>query len=643
MIITLTPAYLAQNPVAPAAGSIGRSGTNNSSPQPPCSCRHPSPQDGVAASAQQHDYSSSSGATPQHGDCSQSHSYCIDMAHQATAAHQQATAAAISARCWQAQSPQQGLLSPIPLPLLLLVRVVLLSLLLAAAPSSAARELQGVSVGFPVDINDTLLPKPSALTTPCGATVLSEFSGCCSDQEELRRAGAGLSGTLPADFTPARGTTDFSDNPALCGSITQLHPDMSSRPNMTADFLKLFNSQVQLDMRGLSSQSFWLGPVVAKGLGVGTLAFNNLKGRLNADQAYQTCLFLAAGNLTVLRADYCSPQKDPSCSCRASPGLRVFARFRDQAEWDACHQSVLQLSFDSVQHQAVALAQYTEQMSQTEVAYACGEAGERFRRVLGVVIIVAVMAVVGAERLARCFFHTCSGGGSCCWHIDPDRKRALQIVWFCCVHIFDICTDWYYIWSVARAGNTEALLMLGWLMMLAPSALFLVLLVSMVHKCRTQKLPIKVTLSKGMVAALVLFQLRMAVVLPFLLAGSINLLRFASGSILSPDDCLCITALFTAGALLVHGTLLLAFVWHKYRCMGPDSGSQFAKLRMLSAIVFLTSEDVPQIIIQAYLWVEGHSMVSTAAYCLSAVSSCLGPCCLSAIFSRHGRRAEQAK
>lgn len=498
--------------------------------------------------------------------------------------------------------------------------VVLLGLLVITGPCSA-RKLQAVTIAAPIDVDETLLPNIPAVNTTCGNDTLTQFHDCCNSSDAM--SAARLSGTLPNDFVPAKRFTALSNNPALCGTVTRLHPDMSTRSNVTPDYINLYNSNVQLDLAALSAENFWVGPVTAAGLGAGTLAYNNLRGLPTPQQAYHTCLFLAEGSLTVLRPNYCSFNKDRGCYCRTLPGLKVFTLFRSQGDWDACHEHVLQLAFDSPHQLNLSAVQYNLHAASVEVSFACREAGHEVRVKVALITLCIVLVVAIIIGVAACCVECRSRKNPCCSCFSARAKAALHMFGFLLVHVYDIITDWVYIFAVARAGNAKVVLVLGWLMMFAPCLVFLGLVGWFVASVCKRK-------GKRIVFLLMFVIAGMAVLLAFLGVGTLNLARYATGGVVSASDCETMAVLFAVGAISVHGLLLLFFFVGKAAVLSRDDDDDgksmevVTALRVMADITFLFTEDIPQFVAQTLFFIQGVSMVSTFTYVMSAAGSVLG-------------------
>lgn len=526
---------------------------------------------------------------------------------------------------------------------------------LAAAPSACAADsfvlwLEDVgskwvaATGVRVAINEGLIPNVPAVNTPCGpGTLDTEFANCCARLDSVSKAGQGLSGQLPGGFQPAKVSTDLSSNPQLCGDITS----MSSAPaiedtvsnSTTTRYLNVFNTNVKLHLERLAQTETWLMPVVAIWLGQGVVAYNNLEGVPPLSQAYHTCELLAHGRLRVLGPNYCSGGAGAGCICaHGGASLRVFAPFKSSQEWEGCHRDRLVLSFTDPNQQEVAMAQYSKHLvSMSKETLACGELGKPWRVMVtgltwgmtcGLIVVCSLLYLL-ASNSSRC---CCGGSGGASDGGFDERPRWLRVLSFAKhvltpvayagVHLYDMVTDMIYLFAVADAGNVEALIKLGWIGVGLPLLLAAALVPLSCFACcspdgRRGAWPLHVLAAAG---------LGLIVLSVFLGIGSSNLLRFAAEGAVSADDCRLLAKGFAAGALAVQ-----VLVWcgavsakaHYHRRVSRDREDTTGARKWVLAFdcMFLMFENVPQIVVQSLLWVNGAALVSTTVYVASAVGS----------------------
>jgi hypothetical protein len=199
-----------------------------------------------------------------------------------------------------------------------------------------------------------LLPHMPALNTSCRSEVLQQLGDCCVNKDRVDFSSQNLAGWLPDSFVPAYGLTDLSNNPGLCGMIAMSRATGTSSSSMLPAPWNLYNSNVRVDLGAVGPLN---GPMVARWLGDGVLAFNNLYGKLSLEGSHLMCVFMRTGGLIVAGDGACRPASSSSCSCKGS--LAVLLGGGTQ-EWEACHRNVLNMSFDSAVHRATALLNYDQ-------------------------------------------------------------------------------------------------------------------------------------------------------------------------------------------------------------------------------------------------------------------------------------------
>ncbi|KAF6259389.1 hypothetical protein COO60DRAFT_1018464 [Scenedesmus sp. NREL 46B-D3] len=456
-----------------------------------------------------------------------------------------------------------------------------------------------------------MLPYMPALNTSCGSETLQQFDDCCSNQDRVDLSNQNLSGWLPDRFMPAYGFTDLSNNPALCGTLAFSSATATSVGSMLPAHVNLYNSNLRVDLGELGPMN---GPMVARWLGDGALAHNNLYGKLSLDGSYLMCTFLRTGRLAVAGSDACKPADGSSCMCKGSLAVLLHG---NSEEWAACHRNTLNVSVDSALHQAKALAQYDQHMLGVEPAFACGRGGRAYRDKIAAVVwcvTSVVIAMLGAvayllrSRLRQLLYEkdlplsTVASAASvpadhwavrfvqrwvdkfnsrrqqCTQAQAPQQEasssgmtpkmkhkwwaKALYLASYVALHSADVLMDWVYVYNVARAGNLQVLLRLGWLL-LAPYLVVQVVYAVCLLRYRAcgaaagKRQQWRQHPWRPVTAFLLIVEAVIAVSLPAVVTS--RLLRFASSSgYISQSDCVRTAWLFVACA--VFSQLVLFFV-----------------------------------------------------------------------------------
>jgi hypothetical protein len=549
-----------------------------------------------------------------------------------------------------------------------------------------------------------LLPHMPALNTSCGAQTLQQLSDCCVNKDGVDFSGQNLAGWLPDTFVPAYGFTDLSNNPGLCGMVALSRGTATSSSSMFPAPWNLYNSNVQVDLSEVGPLN---GPMVARWLGDGALAFNNLYGKLSLEGSYLMCVFMRTGHLRVAGDGACRPAGSSSCSCKGS--LAVLLGGSNQ-EWEACHRNVLNVSFDSAVHRAKALTHYDQHILGVEPAFACGRQGRAYRdKIAGVVwsvtsvviIVLGALAFVYRKKLRIWLYEeevqlphaTAAAAGPTNRHwlvwlaeravgvfgsqqqqaaavgatdsssVTSRRRhkwwaKAAYLASYILLHSADVLLDWVYVYNVARAGNLQVLLHLGWLLLMPYVVVQLVYaacLLSFRDRSTTSSLmqQWRQHLWRPVTAAFLIIEAVIAVSLPAV--GTSQLLRYAgSSSLISQADCVRMAWIFVACAVFSQLVLFVVGLLWKARSYltnhqpamlhsrnraaaqhgtpsrsvssGPADRRVYAvdSLAGLGDLLFLLLEDVPQLISQTWFWVSGMAMLPAWMYGLSTALSLLG-------------------
>jgi hypothetical protein len=481
----------------------------------------------------------------------------------------------------------------------------------------------------------------------CGTGTLDEIGvDCCDGMDVFNIHGENVSGHLPQSFTPARILTDLSMNPALCGTITTLPTRITAVPVADATPpLVLSLSNVKLDLAAVGMESTLVGPQVAFWLGNDS-AMNhyNLVNALPPEQAYQSCVVLRKGSLTVIQQNF----DGGNWRCGKMSYESVGVSFSSQEEWDNCHARILHVEFAAPWQKDVAMAQYDAHMYTVDPASVCGDAGIAYRRRIAAIVwavtaggclLISLVWYCCYEWLVRvkdCFCSFCC----CCIATEPGDGVCgdfLLTLLYLGMHAYDMYGDWSYISMVAASGNFDVLKVLGWLLM-APY-LFVLLVAGAGLSCWIcLKLGGDFDEDDATTCLMVLVcpMITLGVLLPGLIVPAIatkNLATFTSDVVVSPDGCLYLAKLFMAFSLSVQGLLALTGAVLRYLHTGhmrKDLATGLLDVEALIAVfvisdgLFLVLENIPQAIAQTVFWVDGQAMVATKWFVISAIGSIVG-------------------
>jgi hypothetical protein len=224
----------------------------------------------------------------------------------------------------------------------------------------------------------------------------------------------------------------------------------------------------------------------------------------------------------------------------------------------------------------------------------------------------------------------------------------------------DVLMDWVYVYNVARAGNLQVLLRLGWLLFIPYVVVQLVYaacLLSFRDRGMTSSLmqQWRQHLWRPATATFLIVEAVIAVSLPAV--GTSQLLRYAgSSSSISQADCVRMAWIFVACAVFSQLVLFVVGLLWKARSylanhqpavlhgrshtaaqhstayrspvVSPSLADRRAyavdSLAALGDLLFLFLEDVPQLITQTWFWVSGMAMLPAWMYGLSTALSLLG-------------------
>jgi hypothetical protein len=367
------------------------------------------------------------------------------------------------------------------------------------------------------------------------------------------------------------------------------------------------------------------------------------------------------------------------------------------------------MSFDSPLHQAKALAQYDEYMLGVAPAFACGKGGRSYRDKIAAVVwsvtsvvIIALGAIAYAYRrqLHRWLYendqppHTAAAAAAAAakpgqhWLVQlaqyvvdmfgsqrqqqhtsaipsqsaagssssarlAHRRRhkwwakALYLASYVALHSADVLLDWVYVYNVARAGNLQVLLRLGWLLLAPYLVVQLVYAACLLRfkekQCNSYQQQWRSHLWRPVTAVLLIIEAVVAVTLPAVATS--RMLQYAgSSSFVSQADCICMAWIFVACA--VFSQLVLFFIgllWkarsylannavppqimlttHYHRSEVIPHACAVDSLAALGDLLFLLLEDVPQLVMQTWFWVSGMTLLPAWVYGVSTVLSLLG-------------------
>jgi hypothetical protein len=463
-----------------------------------------------------------------------------------------------------------------------------------------------------------IAPPTAGIAQACGSDLLGQYSTCCGNQDQFSIKGANVSGVLPSSFTLAKRFTDLSDNSGLCGTLTWSPRTDSSSNNSNSSAeasLPPFNlsgeSNVQLDLDAMATKSTSIGSIVVRWLGSGAILYNNLARYLPAHQAYQACLLLDQGHLRVLQKNYCSNKVPPTCNCTAR--AQTSSIFKGQAAWDACHQDVWQLQFNTPEEQQLALQQYNQHMLRVDPAFACGGAGTRDRQAIMAWTFGISFAVIFIASLLFFFIYV--------KYLEGKPRGCLgttvEVLCYMGLHAYDMVTDWLYVFSVAQVGNLPALLHVGWLFFagyLLPQLTLFYIFYFVMFGEGTGSSPRRMLCVLYAVVALG-YTVTGLVLLGL---GTTNMKGFQESYTISTGDCVFLAKLFLGFGILSQ--VLLFFVGSSFKVLTVSSAavhedSQTFITTIMPDLVFLPVENIPQLVVQTVLWVKGVALVRYSGVC----------------------------
>jgi hypothetical protein len=460
-------------------------------------------------------------------------------------------------------------------------------------------------------VPDQLTPYFPALNTSCSDRVLTGYARCC-DRDRAMQANRNLNGTLPDTFMPPRQLLDFTNNPALCGIIDKLHENRTS--NFT---MRLFNSNVKLDLAALNKQDITIGPRVVYWLGLGLVAHNNLHNMLPVQQAYHVCTLLDDGRLKVTSANYGKGQ--------------VGLGFRSQEDWDARHTLLLQLEFDSALQQARALANYNKYVEALDVGLACGSAGASYRKRVAAVswgASSAVFVVLGFVKFLLLRAGSTVKPDTYPGQSNPPRwdrlvRYGLGLL-FIAMHFYDVYSDWQLIFALAQNGNVTAVQHLGWLF--ASTHIFVVFVSPCLLAVQMRGAQVDMRETCVCCAAPIVAVVYTAIACGVVGAGSAAVARFGGGANVLLGDAEALARAFLG--VSVPGMLLMFVPSISARFTHYTTHAKKEKYRLhevlLVDVLYMVMEDIPQAALQGSMYVKGTAVVPTPVFIQSVVGSAAG-------------------
>ena len=514
-------------------------------------------------------------------------------------------------------------------------------------------------------------PQLPAFNGTC-APVLSKLEGCCRNEKVLALPARNLTGTLPMNFYPAREYTDFSYNPNLCGVIHELPLVKLGRQfqprmiNNSQPFINLYNSNVKLDLPALAKQDRTIGPQVAYWLGVGrqgqpVLTYNNLQGHLPAAQSIHVCSLFSQGELQGFnRTAKCSNSSSSNqqgdmpavgaeassgtvCNCSSKSAIEdIFKGRKSKAEvWAACHPEQLYLSFPNSIQQYRAQLHYNAYAEQHDQAVSCGAQGWHYRlvRVIVIWVVTLPVALLGLglyehykDGVLKSLQAENPGSGSfrrifdlVCSFVFSPVAQLLGRLGLC---FYDVAMDAIFVAELGSFGNFYGVAMLGWPILISGTLGYAVSVARLWYRY-VRKRP---EMCKGwgrygvLVAVVVFGGVAVGCLAAIVLAACVQqyLASQAGGyQMLLLGDAWVLALLFVVPGAIAQGLAGMYGVFWRIQSELPDNGALTGWDTFAWDAVGLLLEDVPQGILQGYLWLTGKALVSTQTYALSAVGTAL--------------------
>jgi hypothetical protein len=519
------------------------------------------------------------------------------------------------------------------------------------------------------------LQLPAFNATCAAAGILHKLDSCCRNEPLLPLPARNLTGTLPPNFHPAREYTDLSYNPNLCGVIRDLPLPRAGLQqtvrvlNNTSPFINLYNSNVKLDLPALASRDRTIGPQVAYWLGVGfqgqpVLAYNNLQGQLPAAQSIHVCSLLAQGQLHgFIRAPICTDSnslqvqegsvqtKDGNggqgtrggCNCTSRNVIEDLLRHHKVGAlqlWAACHPEQLYLSFPNSIQQFRAQLHYNAYAEQHDEAVSCGATGWRYRQ-LGVGLIWGI--TLPGALLGFALYHRFKDKVKA--RIQGSRTRfsgALGRVVSCLALVgallfsplaqllgklslcyFDVIMDAIFVADLGGFGNLQGVVMLGWPILISGSLAYWVSLARAWYRYGGRRPGTSLQWAGYVGLSLVFGGIALGCLVAIVLAALVHsyLLSQAGGyQVLLLGDAWVLALLFIVPGAVAQGLAgSYGVFWRVNTELQNDAPTGWDTFSW-DAVGFLL-EDVPQGVLQAYLWLTGMALVPTHVYALSAVGT----------------------
>ncbi len=486
---------------------------------------------------------------------------------------------------------------------------------------------------------------------------VAELAKCCADRSQLNKSRANLAGALPPTFQLAKSYTDLSLNPNLCGVIScwpeYLRKSVSSPLNLTG------TPRVALDVSALAGQDQAFVPKLAMWLGSGHLSSDNLRGLPPVTQAWMTCKLLTQGKLVLQTTNYC--RYGGGCNCTAK--AQTSSKFGNKEGWDACHTTLAALEFPNASVRSQALGRYNSFLksgyeprglvdgwagglvNDQGLGLGCGKEGQDYRESVVLVLLVLLLAILVPIQVCVACGYVC-----CCSDKIDARDQPPSAPWiryakllaYLGGSIFDIATDWLFMWGVAETGNVRALLILGWLLA-GPSVIMvlfcggpLLLAAETLNPVSAVKFLDEDDSDDGererwhgdryCFAPIMLFLILGYCVCAYTLMvlATMNLHWVSMGTpVVSIPDCKFLAALFVGFSALGQVFLLIMGAANMWEVMSNPylTDEQYSTRKNVAYSYLVLFEDVPQFIAQAVLFAQGEALLPARAYLLSAVPS----------------------
>lgn len=466
-------------------------------------------------------------------------------------------------------------------------------------------------------------------------------------------ANINASGRLPDSFTLAQQFTDLSNNPRLCGTIKavparaqQAGPAAAPAPDsITKTPFNISNTNIQLDLGAAAGKEALLGPRLAYWLAEDALQSSNMLGALPPAQGYQVCQLLQQGRLKVQRARYCSSRSDASCNCSAV--AQTASIFGSAAAWDACHVVEAELAFEAGSRRDEVLQLYNQhllqhgqlpwQIAAQPAAAACGQEGVTYRRHVVLFTILLPLAAALVAYIAYSLLHPCCMAPPAVpsYGEDPHKAQHTRHVWlyllssllYFAVHAFDMLGDWLFLFGAAFAGTWQPLILQGWLL-LVPFLLWLFLNALSFDAVANSHQPCSTFLSGTLLAVLIA-----AAGCTMCVLCTANIHRYVPDPyVVVPDDTLLLAYLFLGFTLpgqlaaVAMGLIFRRMALEEHHVADPEDRTfPLRHLFKVSAyqteLLMLLVQSIPQLVLQAVLWVRGDVGLATSTYVISAAGS----------------------